>query len=121
MAQAGELSKTQVAERCNDLLAKQYHSVPILSVEGAIITTYYFPECKKGDTTEDGLTVKDVKHIKDEEYEGEGVQYSVTQITLSKTPTNKEVLSVFMADNFLAHNNFDIDEINYIRGVLANA
>jgi len=117
MAQNGELEKSALLMRCLDLLAKQYHSVPILSVEGATITTYYFPECKKGDTTAEGLTVKEVKHIEDKENDEEGVQYAETHITLSKAPTDKTVLSVFMADNAF-QKKFDVAEINYIQGVL---
>jgi len=119
MAQNGELDKKSLASRCNDLLAKQYHTVPILSADGAKITTYYFPECKVNTTTSEGLTVKSVKHIEDPEPEGEGVQYSQTEITLSKAPADKATLSILLDDNFLKHNKFDLDELNYIRGVLA--
>jgi len=119
MARSGELDskeKAEAAERCNELLATQFHSVPILSAEGANIKVRYFPECKQGDATSEGASIKSVKHIEDKDSEDVGVQFSETHITLTKAPADKEVLSILMADNFLTQNNFDVAEINFMRG-----
>jgi len=119
MTKSGELSGAVLTSQINDLLRKQYHSVPILEASGTKITTHYFPECTESAVTDDGLTVNSVKHIEDKEHDGQGVQYSETQITLSKAPEETTVLSIFMPENFLTQNGFDMSAINYILGVLA--
>ena len=119
MARSGALNRAEKAlavERCNELLATQYHSVPILSAEGASIIVRYFPECKQGDATAEGSTIKSVKHIEDRDSEDMGAQFSETHITLSRAPADKVVLSILMVDNFLTQNNFDVAEINFMRG-----
>jgi hypothetical protein len=80
----------------------------------------YFAECEPGATTEDGLTVKKVEHIESEDPDG-GMQFSETKITLSKAPSDTSVFSLYMPDNFLTRNGFDLEEINYILGVLEDA
>jgi hypothetical protein len=113
-----ELGREEVLALVTSLYNRQYHSVPILRVEGAKVITFYFPEVVKDDITEEELAVKSVEHIEDPEYEGEGKQYSESHITLSKAPINKTVLSVYMEDNYLTQNEFDLDELKYIMGVL---
>jgi hypothetical protein len=120
-AKAGELDTSEVAELVRTLLARQYHTVRIVSVDGAKVTTRYFPECQKGASTACGLSVKSVAHVEDSESEGDSVSYSETIITLSKAPADDVMLSVFMEENFLTRNSFDIDEIIEILEVLENA
>jgi len=121
MVQATELDGAELLPKVRMLLSTQYHVVPVLSTDGADIVTHYFPEAKQNGVTEDGLTIKKVKHIEDTEHEGEGIQYKETQITLSKAPENTQFIAVYMEDNFLTQNGFDIKEIEYILGVLDNA
>jgi len=125
MAQRGELDKTEIAELeelIRSLLGKQYRTVPIILADRAVVTTRYFPEVKEGDVTADGLTVKSVSHTENpEQEESEGTQYSETVVTLSKAPNDRETLSIFNQDNWLKQNGFEIDEINFILGVLKNA
>ena len=120
LAQAGEagVGKAALAERIRGLLAMQYHRVPILSTENKTVTTMYFPEAQEGGTTEEGLTLTTVTHTNDPESTG---QFSETVITLSKSPSDKKTLSLFMEDNFLTRHDFDLAEMNYMLGVLENA
>jgi len=121
MAKTGKLTnaeKNEVVERCNALLAEQYHRVPILSVKGTEVKTNYFPECTKGAVTTEGLTVSKIEHIEDIYHDGPGKMFSESIITLSKAPTDKTVLSIIMEDNFLTQNNFKLEEINFIKGAL---
>ena len=123
LARQGDIDIAKLAEKTRSLLALQYHSVPIVSVDGAKVITRYFPEVSKGDSTEGGLTVKGVNHIEsDESPDSETTQYETTEITLSKAPTEgAATLSIYKAENHLVQNGFDIAEINYILGVLDNA
>lgn len=115
------VERAALAQRVRELFAKQYHKVPILSVSGKIVTTNYFPEALKNGTTEDGLTITKVEHIEDTEAEGESTQYAETRITLSAVPDNTDTLSVYMEDNYITQNGFDLAEMNFILGVLENA
>jgi hypothetical protein len=128
LAQQGEIEKAPLAEKIESLLAMQYYQTPILSIDGETVTTRYFPEVAVGATTEDGLTVEDVQHIEppqdeaaDEQGGGaEGMGYTETKITLSAAPADgATMLSIYKDDNFLTENGFDVAEINYILGVLA--
>ena len=120
LAQEGydRFEKDELIALIKSLLRRQYHSTPILSVDGKVVTTLFFPEVKEGSVTEDGINVTGVVHVEDAEADGEGLQFSQTQITLSKAPTDTAVLSVYMEDNYLTRNGFEIAEINYILGVL---
>lgn len=120
LAQEGTagVEKAELAERIRELLATQYRRVPILSASAAVVTTMYFPEAVKNAPTENGETIKNVVHIEDPDAESGSTQYSNTEITLSKAPKDNKVISVYMEDNFLTQNDFDIPEINYMLGVL---
>jgi len=121
MARDGKLDKATVVSRFRTLLARQYHSVPILSIDGAQVKTRYFPECVKGGMTACGLSVKAVTHNEDPESEGENVSYNETVVTLSKAPADSQVLSIFLEENYLARNGFNIAKINEYLEVLENA
>jgi hypothetical protein len=118
MAVNGELEKAEVAVLVRSLWNRQFHNTRIVSVDGVKVVTRYFPEVKENDTTRDGITIKGVKHIESEEEEN---QFEETHITLSKAPTDKEVLSVFMEQNFLSENDFDVERVKTILEVLDNA
>lgn len=115
---AAGVEKAALAQRIRVLLATQYHRVPVKSVSAKIVTTNYFPEAKKNGTTEDGLTISKVEHIADPDDAG---QFAETQITLSAAPAAADVISVYMENNFIADNGFDIAQMNYMLGVLDNA
>jgi len=125
MYNAKQFDENEVATftmRVRALYATQYHKVPILDIQGALITTYYFPEAKKGGITEDEHTIKDVEHVADPDSEPGATQYTESRITLSKAPhKDVKVLSLYMEDNHLVHHGFDIAELKYILGVLKNA
>jgi len=121
MAQNGafdEREMVQLEARAEILLSNRYHHVPILETNGNTITTYYFPECAKGQATADGLTVKSVKHIEGADDDGIVDPFWRTEITLSGAPDDEAVFAVLLEENTLEMKQFDLQEANYIQGVL---
>ncbi len=123
LAQQGEIDKEALTEKINGLLSLQYRHTPILTISGNTVTTRYLYEVAVGDTTIEGLNVTAVQHIEQQEEDGADssvVSYSETQITLSEAlEPGAAVLSLYAPANFLTENSFDIAEIKYILGVLA--
>lgn len=120
MSRDGKIDSAGLAERIQELLARQYHRVPILEVNGTMVKTFYFPEVSVGDVTADGLTVKTVKHIEDEG--AEEIQFAFSEITLSKKVASETTtLTVVKSVNPLVEDGFDVEKINYILGVLTDA
>lgn len=118
LAQEGKENKSELAEKIRELLSLQHHRVPILSTSGKTVTTRYFPEVNVGDETDAGVKVTAVKHVEAEEQEGEGTTYESTVITFAAAPGADKLLSIYLPDNYLTQNDFDLAEINYILGVL---
>jgi len=120
MARDGGLDKEEVVILFRTLLARQYRSVPVIDSDGVKVTTFYFPECQKGSVTACGLTVKSVTHVEEEDPQSENVSYALSQFTLSKALEPGQMLSIYMEDNFLNRNDFNIEEINEYLEVLTN-
>jgi hypothetical protein len=125
LAMVGKVGKGELAAKARGLYELQYQRVPIIGQNGDAVTTRYFPEVTVGDTTVEGYEVTGVAHIEAEPDEGmgatAGVTYDKTVVTLSTAPEpGIETLAVYRAENYLAQNGFDIDELSYIMGVLEN-
>ncbi len=125
LAQEEKVSKQELAEKVSALLEQQYIRIPIMEQSGKAVTTRYFSEVQTGNTTAEGARVTRVEHVEsppDENApEEQSVSYEKTIITLSAAlPADTQTLAVYREDNMLIQRGFDLQQINYILGVLNN-
>lgn len=114
-------------EKIRGLLNQQYFTLPILEKSGNDVTLFWFNEAQVGAVLENGATITAFGHIEateDElteigEVKSEETVYIKTILTLSEAaPDDIRFLKVYNPCNCIVENGFDIDEINYILGVL---
>ncbi len=125
LANAGELSKSELLEAMEELEEQNYIHCPIRDISGdaKTITIGYCAEANEGDEAIVGnktVTLKSVTHIEGEGEEGMDAGYETTELGLSaKAPSDADMVRVKAPYNIYDQLGMEKEEFDEIKADLA--